>query len=293
MASVSTEATVCATTDRRKRKCAQSRTRPRRFLPLKNAIAKRRCNAHGNFIRKINPSAYSLTLILSRSRRSCRAEFISTVSPIISRRCMAVGGTLFFNNCKWRDGLVGADRLFQTCHAEAPDPERAAKEWKRVREGLFASETARRFAAITAQTHAEFPFSWSVNQDFALEGVIDFLLIEEKETRALLIDWKTNNISSGERRSCACVTVRSWPPIGKPSARSRAWRLSAGSVLDCARSMLLYETEELAAEWKRLEQLPPDRTNRGNFDSLSRKSDSTPGRFCCEKGRAMERQPCG
>ena len=45
---------------------------------------------------------------------------------------------------------------------------------------------------------AEFPFSWSINQNSALEGVIDFLLTKKKQKRALLIDWKTNNISLGD-----------------------------------------------------------------------------------------------
>ena len=83
---------------------------------------------------------------------------------------------------KWREGLAGADRLFQNALAQAPDRERSAKEWKRVREGLFANETARRFPTPTRKP-TEFPFSWRINQNSALEGVIDFLLVEEKQTR--------------------------------------------------------------------------------------------------------------
>ena len=160
---------------------------------------------------------------------------------------------------KWRDGLAGADRLFQTLHAQAPDRERAAKEWKRVREGLFASETARRFAAADAQTHTEFPFSWSIDQNSVLEGVIDFLLIEEEQKRALLIDWKTNNISLGDAE---VLRVRYRPQLAaywKATGEITQLEVSAGLFSTALGRLLLYEPDELAAEWRRLEQLPPDR----------------------------------
>ena len=180
MASISTEATVCAATIQAKAESAPSEA-PSPFLPFEKRDRENAIQRAGKFIRKINPSAYEPDVDL---------EQIETVVPRgvylhgLADNLATLHGRwwhTFFQQIKWREGLVGADRLFQTLHAEAPDPERAAKEWKRVREGLFASETARRFAVITGQTHTEFPFSWSVNQNFALEGVIDFLLIEERK----------------------------------------------------------------------------------------------------------------
>ncbi len=212
------------------------------------------------FIRKINPSAYEPDVDV---------EQIETVVPRgVSLHGLADNlATLhgrwwhtFFQKMKWRDGLAGADRLFETLHAQAPDRERSAKEWKRVREGLFASETAHRFAeAIAANADAaEFPFSWSIDQNSALEGVIDFLLIEEKQKRALLIDWKTNNISLGDAE---VLRVRYRPQLTaywKATGEITRLEVSAGLFSTALGRFLLYEPDELAVEWKRLEQLPPD-----------------------------------
>ncbi len=197
MANVSTEAKICkATTQAKKRRATgESPAAISLFEKRDREKAMRRAK---KFIRKINPSVYEPDVDV---------EQIETVVPRgVSLHGLADNlATLhgrwwhtFFQKMKWSNGLAGADRLFQTLHAQAPDRERSAKEWKGVREGLFASETARRFADASAQTHAEFPFSWSIDQNSALEGVIDFLLIEEKQKRALLIDWKTNNISLGD-----------------------------------------------------------------------------------------------
>ena len=211
------------------------------------------------FIRKINPSAYDPDVDLEQLEAAApRGIYLHGLADNLATLHGRWWHT-FFQKIKWRDGLAGADRLFQTVLTQAPDRERAANEWKRVREGLFASETARRFAAANAQTHSEFPFSWSIDQNSALEGVIDFLLIEEKEKHALLIDWKTNNISLGDaevlRARYRPQLAAYWKAVGEITRLE----VSAGLFSTALGRLLLYEPAELATEWKRLEQLPPDR----------------------------------
>jgi ATP-dependent exoDNAse (exonuclease V) beta subunit len=258
MANVSTEAKVCAATTQAKERSAKEES-PVPLAPFEKRDREKAMQRARKFIRKINPSAYEPDVDL---------EQLEVVAPrdIYLRGLADNLATLhgrwwhtFFQNIKWRDGLAGADRLFQTLQAQAPDRERSAKEWKRVREALFASETARRFAATDAKTHTEFPFSWSINQNSALEGVIDFLSIEEEQSRALLIDWKTNHVSLGETE---VLRVRYRPQLAaywKAVGAITRLEVSAGLFSTALGRLLLYEPAELAAEWKRLEQLPPDR----------------------------------
>ena len=89
--------------------------------------------------------------------------------------------------------------------------------------------------------------------------MIDFLLIEEEQKRALLIDWKTNNISLGDEE---VLRVRYRPQLAaywKATGEITQLEVSAGLFSTALGRLLLYEPDELAAEWKRLEQLPPDR----------------------------------
>ena len=258
LADVSTEAKNCeATTQAKKRRAKDEPPAP--LPPFEKRDREKATQRAKKFIRKINPSAYDPDVDLEQVETAApRGIYLHGLADNLATLHGRWWHT-FFQKAKWSDGLPGADRLFQIVLAQAPDRERAANEWKRMREGLFASETARRFAAANAQTHSEFPFSWSIDQNSALEGVIDFLLIEEKEKRALLIDWKTNNISLGDaevlRARYRPQLAAYWKAVGEITRLE----ISAGLFSTALGRLLLYEPAELAKEWKRLEQLPPER----------------------------------
>ncbi len=257
MANVSTEATICEATTQAKERRAKDES-PTPLAPVEKRDRENATQRAQKFIRKINPSAYEPDVDLEQFEAVApRGVYLHGLADNLATLHGRWWHT-FFQNIKWREGLAEADRLFQLLYAQAPDPERAAKEWKRVREGLFTSETARRFAAANAKTHTEFPFSWSIDQNSALEGVIDFLLIEEEQNRALLIDWKTNNVSVGEAE---VLRVRYRPQLAaywKAAGEITRLEVSAGLFSTALGRLLLYEPAELTAEWKRLEQLPPD-----------------------------------
>ena len=256
MAGISTEAKICEVTTRAKSSEAKGETPP--TLP---ALEKReRENAFkraGAFVRIVNPSAYEPEVDLDQVETSMpggiylrsRVDNLATLHGRWWHR--------FFQEIRWRDGLTGADRLFQELRAHAPDRERAANEWERVREGWFASETARRCTAAHAQTQVEFPLSWRISPNSALEGVIDFLLIEQDQERCLLIDWKTNNILLGD---VPVLYARYLPQLAaywKAVGEITRLEVTAGLFSTALGRLLLYEPADLAAEWERLEKLPP------------------------------------
>jgi ATP-dependent exoDNAse (exonuclease V) beta subunit len=254
-ANISTEAEFCDATARAKSHRAESETAIEMPALEKREREKALARAK-SFIRKINPSAYEPEVDLE----TVAPRGISLHSP--ADNFATLHGRwwhAFFQQVNWREKLTDIDLFFEKFSEQAPDRARVAKEWKRVRENLFAGEMAKRFGASSAQTRTEFPFSWNIDRKRVLEGVIDFLVISEKEKRCLLIDWKTNNISPGDAE---VLRVRYRPQLAaywKAVGKITQLEVTAGLFSTGLGRLLLYESEELESEWKRLEQLPAER----------------------------------
>ncbi len=271
-ASISTKAKFCATTARAKSAAINEETSA--LLPAFEKREREKALKHARtFIRKINPSAYEpdvdLEQIESGPTRGIHLRSLGDNLATLHGRWWHT----FFQSLKWRDGLAGADRLFRQWQEQAPDSERVAREWKHVREGLFGGATGRRLAAADAQTHAEFPFSWRVNANSALEGVIDFLAIEKSGKRGLVLDWKTNKISPGDAEVLRARYLPQLAAYWKAVGAITGLEIEAGLFSTALGRLLLYDPAELAKEWNRLEQLPPTRLENeiqpdqpGDFD---------------------------
>ena len=64
---------------------------------------------------------------------------------------------------------------------------------------LFNDASIARFLASDETLfYSEFPFLWRRNDRSVLEGLIDSIMINGKAGRRLLLDWKTNDVSSSE-----------------------------------------------------------------------------------------------
>ena len=100
---------------------------------------------------------------------------------------------------------------------------------------------------------------WSIDNHGCVEGVIDLLVIDDARGKCLLVDWKTNNISSGNaevlRARYRPQLAAYWKAVGEITRLE----VEAGLFSTALGRFLLYKPAELATEWKRLEQLPPDR----------------------------------
>ena len=147
-------------------------------------------------------------------------------------------------------------QLFEERQRRSPDPTRSIREWKLVRK-LFRDEMLAAFiGSDSALAHPEFPFSWSINSRGVMEGVIDLLVIDEASRKCLVLDWKTNRIAAGDEQHLADryrpQLAAYWKAVGEITAFS----VTAGLYSTSTGKLLLYSTEELAAEWSRLAQLP-------------------------------------
>jgi ATP-dependent helicase/nuclease subunit A len=258
LTNISSEARVCQATTRAKSRNAKSEA-PESLAVFEKRDREIALKHAQEFIHKINPSAYEPDVDLEQIDLGMPRGIPLRTSGDNLATLHGRWWHLFFQRVRWREGLSSVDRLFRELHARAPDRKRAAIEWKCVREGLFAGEIGQRLAAANAHARAEFPFSWRVAQNTVLEGVIDLLLIEENETRCLLVDWKTNDISASETE---LLRVRYRPQLAaywKAVSEITQIEVIAGLFSTALGRLLLYETSELEEEWRRLEKLPPNR----------------------------------
>jgi ATP-dependent exoDNAse (exonuclease V) beta subunit len=164
----------------------------------------------------------------------------------------------FFQRLDWRDGIDSAQKLFEKQLPTCPDAESAIKDWKATRQNLFGDASITRFLGNDETLfHAEFPFSWHRNDRSVLEGLIDAAMINRKFGRCLLLDWKTNDVSSSDaeifRARYRPQLAAYWKVVGEIT------RLEVEAALfsTALGRLLPYSENELQSEWRRLEQLPP------------------------------------
>ena len=140
----------------------------------------------------------------------------------------------------------------------SPDAKAAVKDWNSTRRNLFNDASIARFLASDETLfHAEFPFSWRRNDRSVLEGLIDSIMINRKAGRCLLLDWKTNDVSSSDaeifRARYRPQLAAYWKAVGEITRLE----VEAGLFSIALGRLLLYSTDELQKEWHRLEQFPP------------------------------------
>ncbi len=166
----------------------------------------------------------------------------------------------FFERLDWKGGIDSAQKLFEKQLPMSPDAKATVKDWNATRRNLFSDASIAHFLASDETLfHAEFPFSWRRNDRSVLEGLIDSIMINRKAGRCLLLDWKTNDVSSSDaeifRARYRPQLAAYWKAVGEITGLE----VEAGLFSTALGRLLLYSAEELQTEWHRLEQLPPGR----------------------------------
>ena len=219
--------------------------------PLTSREVKDAAKRASEFVRKITPSALG-SEVSAEVRTRSRLDNLATLYGRWWHR--------FFQRLDWRGGIDSAQRLFEKELPLSPDAKAAAKDWNSTRRKLFSDASIAGFLASDETLfYAEFPFSWPRNDRSVLEGLIDSIMINRKAGRCLLLDWKTNDISSREieifRTRYRPQLAAYWKAVGEITRLE----VEAGLFSTALGRLLLYSAEELQGEWRRLEQLPPGR----------------------------------
>jgi ATP-dependent exoDNAse (exonuclease V) beta subunit len=164
----------------------------------------------------------------------------------------------FFQRLDWKGGIDSAQKLFEKELAISPDAKAAVKDWNATRPNLFGDGTIAGFLASDETLfHAEFPFSWRRNDRCVLEGLIDSIMVNRKTGRCLLVDWKTNDVSSSDVEIFRGTYRPQVAAYWKAVTEITGLEVEAGLFSTALGRLLLYSAEELQMEWRRLEQLPP------------------------------------
>jgi ATP-dependent helicase/nuclease subunit A len=217
--------------------------------PLTSRELKGAAKRASEFVRKITPSALDSDIppeVRTRSR-------LDNLATLYGRWWHK-----FFERLDWKSGIDSAQKLFEEKLPMSPDPQAATKAWNATRRNLFSDASIVRFlGSDETLVHAEFPFSWRRNDRSVLEGLIDSIMINRKAGRCLLLDWKTNEVSSSDaeifRARYRPQLAAYWKAVGEITHLE----VEAGLFSTALGRLLLYSAEELQTEWDRLEQLPP------------------------------------
>ena len=212
---------------------------------------KRVANRAGDFIRKFTPS-------------TLEGEDVSETYP---RARPDNPATLYgrwwhklLEEIDWKRGRETAGQLFEKRRRTSPNEMLAVKDWGATEKNLFDDENIRRFVSHEGTLfRSEFPFSWRRNDRSVLEGLIDSLMINHALGECLLIDWKTNDVSSGEVEK---LRIRYRPQLAaywKAVSEITGLTVNAALFSTALGRFLPYEQADLRAEWERLEQVPPAR----------------------------------
>ncbi|MEP6809849.1 MAG: PD-(D/E)XK nuclease family protein, partial [Chthoniobacterales bacterium] len=104
----------------------------------------------------------------------------------------------------------------------------------------------------------EFPFLWRIDDQNCLEGVIDLFVLDLTQRRALLIDWKTNAINTKRVASLREKYRSQIAAYWKAVSEITSFEVQAALYSTATGQLLPFEPAELASEWHRLAQLPPN-----------------------------------
>jgi ATP-dependent exoDNAse (exonuclease V) beta subunit len=91
-----------------------------------------------------------------------------------------------------------------------------------------------------------------------LEGVVDLAFFDPDKKKWYILDWKTNRIP---RDKIDILRVQCRPQIAaywKALAEMTGAPINAGIYSTSTGEFVLYGSDELAAEWERLRNLPPE-----------------------------------
>jgi ATP-dependent exoDNAse (exonuclease V) beta subunit len=220
-----------------------------RLEPLTSRELERAVNRASKFVQKLTPS----TLDVEVPSELGMVPRLDNLAALYGRWWHR-----FFQRLDWRAGIDSAQKLFEKQLPTCPDAECATKDWKVTRQNLFSNATIARFlGGDETLFHAEFPFSWRRNDRSVFEGLIDLLMIIRKSGRCLLLDWKTNDVSSSDaeifRARYRPQLAAYWKAVGEITRLE----VEAGLFSTALGRLLLYSEDELQSEWRRLKQLPP------------------------------------
>lgn len=257
-ARLSNEAQAEIETAARHAAAAAERKQAQKLAPLP-VTRRSACEPAASFPRKISPSTLSAKVTPPSDADPRELDRTPVLASIFDNEATRYGGWWhhLVQTIAWNSDPADWEPKFQAAVAQLLERDRAAAEWKLLLTHVSGREDFRKLLGPDpVVAHAEVPFSLKLNPLAALEGIIDLVLINPTERRALVVDWKTNRVEPKDtgslRGKYRSQLAAYWKAVGELTS----FDVGAGLYSTATGRLLMFEDAELEAEWARLAQLP-------------------------------------
>ena len=159
----------------------------------------------------------------------------------------------FAQTIPWHSQRDGWEATFEANLSDSPEPARSKREWK-----LLTEYAAKHPGFFTGNIFAEMPFFWRMDEQKCLEGLIDVALFQPDEKKWFVLDWKTNRVERDELENLRMEYRPQIAAYWKSVTEMTKQPVSAGIYSTATGELIVYTENELAEEWERLRNLPPD-----------------------------------
>jgi ATP-dependent exoDNAse (exonuclease V) beta subunit len=159
----------------------------------------------------------------------------------------------FAQTIPWHSQRDEWQATFEANLSDSPELARSKREWK-----LLTEYAAKHPGFFAGNIFAEMPFFWRMDEQKCLEGLIDVALFQPEKKKWFVLDWKTNRV---ERDELENLRVEYRPQIAaywKSVTEMTKHLVTAGIYSTATGELIVYTENELAEEWERLKNLPPD-----------------------------------
>jgi ATP-dependent helicase/nuclease subunit A len=158
----------------------------------------------------------------------------------------------FIERLDWRSSAADWDRHFAAAKDFAPDPSRATREWQILGRFLESAPAKQSILRPGLIHHPEMPFLWRLNHAECIEGIVDLAVFDPGDGSWLILDWKTNSITSEQFPD---LLDRYAPQLAAYAAAFQA--MLGGTVRAALYSTALgkwhtYRADTLDATWRRI-----------------------------------------
>jgi ATP-dependent exoDNAse (exonuclease V) beta subunit len=213
------------------------------------------------FVRKFNPSGYGEEIDRGPTDEVYEQASLITVARSTADTPATLYGRWwhdFMQRISWHEE-TSWKQTFDEHQVTSPAQKRSEAEW-----GLFLQclKNDPDFSEILTRAelvaHHEMPFFWRVDERRCLEGIVDLALFEPQERKWFIVDWKTNRITPDKidilRAQCRPQIAAYWKAV----AEMTGVPVDAAIYSTSTGRSVIYNRDELAAEWERLRNLLPE-----------------------------------
>jgi ATP-dependent exoDNAse (exonuclease V) beta subunit len=161
----------------------------------------------------------------------------------------------FAEQIDWRAEPNRWSETFEQKLAMSPAVGRSKREWQLLQRHIESVDGLGRDLRKAKLIRPEMPFFWRVKPNVCLEGIIDLALFEDDESKWFILDWKTNRIDRNQtdklRISYRPQIAAYWRAIAEMTGQP----VGAAIYSSSTGQLLVYDENELTAEWNRLRDL--------------------------------------